>query len=166
MNFDEIKNKVIELDAAMPRKASKYEILEANEKIRTLDEYSKDLNFKTDNLQQFTEKLRTEMSTILKKIEFLSGEYGKLSMNIMNKMGKEDGKNTSIVDLSNFTDINTFNDNKKYVNNKFEKVRLGFEDLSREIEEILARLSHSPTDKDFSQFQNVIKNLLDELKLN
>ena len=164
MNFEDFKKKILNLEKELPKKASKYEITETNERVKALDEFSKDLNFKVDNLQQFTEKIRTEMATIIKKIEYLSGEYAKLALKNMSK--SDEGKNSSLIDLSKFVDIKTYNDNKKDVNNKFEKVRLGFEDLSREIEEILARLSHTPTDKDFSQYQAVIKNLLDEFKIN
>ena len=70
------------------------------------------------------------------------------------------------IDMSKYLDLNSFNENKKDVNNKFEKVRLGFEDLSREIEQILSKLEHTPSDKDFSQFQSIIKNLIDDLKIN
>ena len=164
INFDELQKKVNDLDTEMQKKASKYEFSELTEKQKGLEESFKDLNIKVDTLQQFTEKLRTEMATVIKKIEFLSGEYAKLAFD---RMGKNDNEGKgNVIDMSKFLDINTYNSNKRDINNKFEKVRLGFEDLSREIEEILQKLSHTPSDKDFSQFQAVIKNLLEELKLN
>ena len=140
----------------MPKRASKYEVNELKEKMKNLDEFVKDLNFKVDSLQQFTEKVRLDLAQIIKKIEFLSGEYSKLAFN---KIGKSSDEGKGVVDMSKFIDFNVFNDNKKDVNSKFEKVRLGFEDLSREIEEILSKLAHTPTDKDFSQFQTIIKNI-------
>ena len=163
INADDMKNRIGALETEMPKKASKYEVNELKEKLKNLDEFVKDLNFKVDSLQQFTEKVRLDLAQIIKKIEFLSGEYSKLAFN---KMGKNSDEGKSVVDMSKFIDFNIFNDNKKDVNNKFEKVRLGFEDLSREIEEILSKLSHTPTDKDFSQFQTIIKNLIDDLKIN
>ena len=102
-----------------------------------------------------------DLAQIIKKIEFLSGEYSKLAFNKNND--SDDDLNN--MDMSKFLDLNTFTENKKDINNKFEKVRLGFEDLSREIEEILSKLTHTPTDKDFAEFQNIIKNLIDELKI-
>lgn len=164
INADDMKNRITVLETELPKKASKYEVNELKEKVKSLDDFAKDLNFKVDSLQQFTEKVRLDLTQIIKKIEFLSGEYSKLAFKNLNK-GSDEGKG-SIVDMSKFLDINSFNENKKDVNNKFEKVRLGFEDLSREIEEILSKLEHTPTDKDFSQFQNIIKNLLDEFKIN
>ena len=163
INADDIKNRISNLETEMPKRASKYEVNELKEKLKNLDEFVKDLNFKVDSLQQFTEKVRLDLSQIIKKIEFLSGEYSKLAFN---KLGKPGDEGKSVVDMSRFIDFNVFNDNKKDVNNKFEKVRLGFEDLSREIEEILAKLAHTPTDKDFSQFQTIIKNLIEDLKIN
>ena len=145
----------------MNKRAGKYELQELNEKFRSLEEFTKDLNFKEDGLQQFTEKVRLDLAQIIKKIEFLSGEYSKLAFN---KSGEND-EGLNNVDMSEFLDLKTYNDNKKDINNKFEKVRLGFEDLSREIDEILSKLAHTPTDKDFSEFQNILKNMIDELKI-
>ena len=162
INADDMKKRLTKLETEMNKKAGKYEHQELHDKFRSLDEYVKDLNFKQDSLQQFTEKVRMDLAQIIKKIEFLSGEYSKLTFN--KKTGDSDDGSSNL-DLSKFLDLNTFNDNKKDINNKFEKVRLGFEDLSREIEEILSKLSHTPNDKDFSEFQNIIKNLLDDLRI-
>ena len=162
INADDIKKRISKLESEIVQKAGKYETHELGDKIRSLDEFVKDLNFKQDSLQQFTEKVRMDLAQIIKKIEFLSGEYSKLAFN---KSGTDNENGLNNLDMSRFLDINIFNENKKDINNKFEKVRLGFEDLSREIEEILSKLSHTPTDKDFSEFQNIIKNLIDELKL-
>ena len=161
INIDDIKKRISKLENETSKKAGKYELQELGDKLRSLDEFVKDLNFKQDTLQQFTEKVRMDLAQIIKKIEFLSGEYSKLAFN-----KNEDGDGLNNVDITRFLDVNIFNDNKRDVNNKFEKIRLGFEDLSREIDEILNKLSHTPTDKDFSEFQNIIKSLIDELKLN
>jgi len=164
INADDMKNRITVLETELPKKASKYELNELKEKVKSLDEFAKDLNFKVDSLQQFTEKVRLDLTQIIKKIEFLSGEYSKLAFKNLSK-NNDEGKG-AVVDMSKFLDINSFNENKRDVNNKFEKVRLGFEDLSREIEEILSKLAHTPTDKDFSEFQNIVKNMLDEFKIN
>ena len=161
INIDDIKKRISKLESEMSKKAGKYELQECVDKLRSLDEFVKDLNFKQDTLQQFTEKVRMDLAQIIKKIEFLSGEYSKLTFN-----KNEEGERLNNIDTTRFLDINIFNDNKRDVNNKFEKIRLGFEDLSREIEEILNKLSHTPTDKDFSEFQNIIKSSIDELKIN
>jgi len=162
INADDIRKRLTKLENEIGKKAGKYEFQELTDRLRSLDEFVKDLNFKQDSLQQFTEKVRMDLAQIIKKIEFLSGEYSKLAFN---KVGAESDNDLNNVDLSKFLDLDSFNDNKREVNSKFEKVRLGFEDLSREIEEILSKLSHTPTDKDFLEFQNIIKNLLDELKI-
>ena len=80
-----------------------------------------------------------------------------------NKNQKEE---KSVIDFTKFIDTNTFEENKKEVNRKFDKIRISFEDILRNIEEILNKLSHTPTDKDFSQYQGIIKSMLDELKIN
>ena len=46
------------------------------------------------------------------------------------KMGKNDNeeRGNSIIDMNILININTYNDNKRDVNNKFEKILLVFED--------------------------------------
>ena len=70
-----------------------------------------------------------------------------------------------VVDFSKFIEIGAFEENKKDINRKFDKIRISFEDILRHIDEILDKLSHTPTDKDFAQYQEVIKSMLDEYKI-
>ena len=64
-----------------------------------------------------------------------------------------------------FLEKNEYENNKKDVNNKFEKVRLAIENLGRNLENILNSLSHTVSDKELINFQGVINNTIDELKL-
>ena len=87
IHADDIKKRLTKLESEMNKRAGKYELQELNEKFRSLEEFTKDLNFKEDGLQQFTEKVRLDLAQIIKKIEFLSGEYSKLAFN---KSGEND----------------------------------------------------------------------------
>ena len=72
----------------------------------------------------------------------------------------------SIIDITKLVDLNFFNEKQKEISKKFDKVRLSFEEVARNMDEILQKLSHMPNDKDFSQFQTIIKTTIEELKLN
>lgn len=100
------------------------------------------------------------MSLLTKNVESFASQLHRLSLN-SNKNQKEE---KSVIDFTKFIDTNTFEENKKEVNRKFDKIRISFEDILRNIEEILNKLSHTPTDKDFSQYQGIVKGMLDELK--
>ena len=67
INADDMKNRISVLENEMPKRASKYEVNELKEKMKNLDEFVKDLNFKVDSLQQFTEKVRLDLAQIIKK---------------------------------------------------------------------------------------------------
>ena len=99
INADDIKKRVSKLESEIVKKAGKYELQELADKFRGLDEYVKDLNFKQDSLQQFTEKVRMDLAQIIKKIEFLSGEYSKLAFN---KSGVDSDEVLNNLDLSHF----------------------------------------------------------------
>ena len=160
-NPNEIIERLNKLEEEMLKKANKYDLNEINEKLALYDENEKDINLKLDTLQQYNEKLREDMKNIIKKIEYFAGELNRLMEEVENR---DKGKGSSF-DASKLVDINSFNDNKKDVNKKFDKIRLSFEEIAKNLDDILEKLSHTPSDKDFAQFQTIIKNMIDELKI-
>lgn len=163
LGIEDIKKSIAQLEADMLKKTNKTDFSELEEKFRQLEEYVKDLNFKFDGLQQFSEKLKNEQTQINRKIEYLSGEYGKLAFS-GGKASEGAGKGP-IMDVSKYLDLNTFNEYKKDTNAKFEKIKLNLEEFARTIEEILNQLKHTPSDKDFAQFQTIIKNMIEDLRI-
>ena len=160
-NVDEINSNLAILQKEVLKKGNQGAIDEITDRIYILDELMKEINGKCDSFVLLDQKTREETSLLSKKIESMSNQIHRISLNMSS--GPKEEK--SIIDMTKFIDINTFDDNKKEINRKFDKIRISFEDILRNIEEILNKLSHTPTDKDFSQFQGVIKNMLDELKL-
>ena len=161
-NIDEINNNLSVLQKEVSKKGNQGAIDDLTDRIFILDELIKEINSKFDSFTLLDQKNKEDNSLLTKKIESLSSQIHRISLNA-NRAPKEE---KTIVDLSKFIDLNTFDDNKKEINRKFDKIRISFEDILRNIEEILNKLSHTPTDKDFSQFQGVIKNMLDEFKIN
>ena len=114
-----------------------------------------------DTLQQYNEKARGDMQQIIKKIEYLSGELNRM---VNDNMDQDKGKGP-ILDITKLVDMNLFNENKKEINKKFDKIRLSFEEIARNLDDILEKLSHTPSDTDFAKFQSIIKNMIEEIKL-
>ena len=160
-NIDEINSNLSILQKEVLKKGNQGAIDEITDRMYILDELMKEINGKCDSFVLLDQKSREETSLLSKKIESISNQIHRISLNMSS--GPKEEK--SIIDMTKFIDFNTFDDNKKEINRKFDKIRISFEDILRNIEEILNKLSHTPTDKDFSQFQGVIKNMLDELKL-
>ena len=161
VNMKAIYDKLETLEDNLNKKGSKFEIAEVKEKLSGLDEREKDLNFKIEQLQKFMEKIRGDMQQIIKNIEYLSGQVNRMSSG---SSDQNKGKG-SIIDITKYVDFNSFNEKNKEINNKFDKVRLSFEEVARNIDDIFQKLSHTPTDKDFSQFQSLIRTMIDDMKL-
>ena len=161
LNIKEVYDRLEALEKDMILKGNKYELNEIKEKIQSLEESEKDTNFKMDQNQQFSEKIRGDMQNIIKKIEFLSGQINRIS----NENADNDKGKGSIIDTTKLVDINMFNEKNKEISKKFDKVRLSFEEVARNMDDIIQKLSHVPSDKDFSQFQSIIKTMIEELKL-
>ena len=162
INIDDINNNLSILQKEITKKGNQGAIDDLNDRINIYDELIKEMNGKYDSFVLIEQKKSEDMTSLSNKIESLSNQFHRFSLNI--SPGKREEK--SVIDFTKFIDLNTFDDTKKEINRKFDKVRISFEDILRNIEEILNKLSHTPTDKDFAQFQGVIKNMLDELKLN
>ena len=160
LNIKEVYERLDTIEKDLMKKGNKYEINELNEKQRILEENEKELNYKMDQIQQFNEKIRGDMQNFIKKIEYLSGQMNRF------ENGDMDKNKGSIIDITKLVDLNLFNEKQKEISKKFDKVRLSFEEVARNMDEILQRLSHMPNDKDFSQFQTIIKTTIEELKLN
>ena len=161
-NVDEINSNLSVLQKEILKKGNQGEINDIQDRIYALDEFLKEVNFKADSFSSAEKKLVEDVSLLTKNVESFAAQLHKLTLNT-NKNQKEE---KSVIDFTKFIDINTFEENKKEVNRKFDKIRISFEDILRNIEEILNKLSHTPTDKDFSQYQGIIKGMLDELKIN
>ena len=161
LNITEVYERLDSLEKDLNKKGSKYEVSELKEKVMTLEENEKDLSFKVEQMQQFIEKIRTDMQQIIRKIEFLSGQLNRIN----NENADMDKGKGPIIDINKLVDMNLFNEKQKEINKKFDKVRLSFEEVARNIDDILQKLSHVPSDKDFSQFQSIIRTMIDELKL-
>ena len=161
LNITEVYERLDSLEKDLNKKGSKYEVSELKEKVMSLEENEKDLSFKVEQMQQFIEKIRTDMQQIIRKIEFLSGQLNRIN----NENADMDKGKGPIIDINKLVDMNLFNEKQKEINKKFDKVRLSFEEVARNIDDILQKLSHVPSDKDFSQFQSIIRTMIDELKL-
>ena len=162
MNLEDINNNLSVLQREIAKKGNQGAIDDLNDRINIYDSLMKEMNGKYDSYILVEQKKTEDITMLSNKIESLSNQFHRFSLN-MNPSKREE---KSIIDLTKFIDLNTFDDNKKEINKKFDKVRISFEDILRNIEEILNKLSHTPTDKDFAQYQGVIKNMIDELKLN
>ena len=158
----DIKDRLQNLENEIVKKLTKIEGLELKNNINYVESMIKDEGLKIETLQQQWDKMRNDIVQLVKKVEYLNSEYTKLSFQ---KITSSTEKSESSVDLLKYLEKTEYNNNKKEINNKFEKVRLAIENFGRNLENILNTLSHTVNEKDLVNYQGVMKNTLDELKL-
>ena len=162
MDIKNVKERLKTLENEMLKMFSKTEGHDLKGKISMVEEELKEECLKTETMQQYLDKYRNDLNNLVKKIEYLNTEYAKLSFkNLNSNIEKVEGS----IDLVKYLEKEEYNENKKDVNNKFEKVRLAVENLGRNLENILDTLGHTVNEKDLINYQGVVKNNIDELKL-
>ena len=162
LNIEEINNNLSILQKEVSKKGNQGAIEEIVDRLYNMDETIKQLSFRVDSSQALEKKNMEENSNLSKKFETFANQVNRLSF----QLAKNQKEEKTDIDLSKFIEIRSFEENKKEVNKKFDKIRISFEDILKHIDEILDKLSHTPTDKDFAQYQEVIKSMLDEYRIN
>ena len=162
LNAKNIKERLQNLENENLKKFSKIDGNDLKNRIYALEEEMKNENLTSEQLRQTDDKIRGDLNNLGKKIEFLNNEFTKLSFQRITSSSEKPEIN---LDFIRFLEKNEYNENKKDVNNKFEKVRLAIENLGRNLENILNSMSQTINEKDFINYQGVIKNTIDELKL-
>ena len=162
INIDELNSNLAILQKEISKKGNQGAIDDLIDRLYNIDENIKQINYRVDSSSAFEKKMLEENSLLSKKFETFANTVNRLSLQII-KNPKEDKQ---VIDYTKFIEVGTFEENKKELSKKFDKIRISFEDILKNIDEILEKLSHTPSDKDFAQYQDIIKNLLDEYRIN
>ena len=162
LNIEELNSNLAILQKEISKKGNQGAIDELTDRLYNVDENIKQINYRVDSSQAFEKKMIEENSLLSRKFETFANQVNRLSLQVI-KNPKDD---KPIIDYNKFIEIGVFEENKKETSRKFDKIRISFEDILKHIDEILDRLSHTPSDKDFSQYQEIIKSMLDEYRIN
>ena len=162
LNIEELNSNLAILQKEVSKKGNQGAIDDLIDRLYNIDENIKQINYRVDSSQAFEKKMIDETSILSKKFETFANQVNRLSLQVI-KNPKED---KPVFDYTKFIEIGTFEENKKELSRKFDKIRISFEDILKNIDEILDKLSHTPSDKDFAQYQDIVKNMLDEYRIN
>ena len=164
INAKQINNNFEKIDNDLKTKIGKDDIKEFLEKVRYLEEYSKDNELKFDTINDQNEKFKGELNSILRKIESLTGQFNQLTTALQND-AISNKKSSPIIDLTRLVDNIRFNENNKLINQKFEQIKLFIDTIQSNIDDILQKLQRTPNDDDFNQYKNTLKSMIEEVKL-
>ena len=161
--IDQINERLFKIEEELKKKSTKYDYEELNDRLNHLEDRNKEHSFALEGLHEGSDKFRTEMSLVVRKLEFLTGQYAKLAFNQGN--ADPQNKKSNLLDFTKFVEIQKFNENNKLINQKLDHLKYTIEGIQRNIDDILERLKHTPTEDDFTQFQNLLKAMLEDLRL-
>jgi DNA repair exonuclease SbcCD ATPase subunit len=156
-----LKEKTSALEKEIKVKLNPNDLDGINDKLYSLEENEKDLNSRIDALYESNDKIKLELVSFNKKLEYLVGEFDSLKSELeKNKtIRSNESDNNSLIDQT------LFNNFKKEIMLKFDKFRAITEEFDRNLNEINNSLAHFPTNKDFVQLQNTLMSMLDEFKI-
>ena len=155
-----LKENISNIEKEMQTKLNSNEINPVKDKLYSLEEEEKDLNARLEALYESNDKIKLELVSFNKKLEYILGEFDTLKSELeKNKTIKSESEN------NNFIDLTLFNNLKKDINSKLEKLRAITEELDRNFNDINSSLAHFPNNKDFVQLQNTLMSMLDEFKI-
>ena len=161
--FTKMSEKISKMEEDLKQKTNKFNFEELSDKVGILEEKFKDTDYKMEQINEAEEKIRFENSNIVRKIEYLSGEYAKLAFGPVNDSNVK--KRNSIYDLTRYVESSQFLETTKKLFLKIDNLRTKIESNQKNIEDILERLKGTPTEDDFVQYQNLLKAMLEDLKL-
>ena len=156
-----IDNKLSLLEKELGKKADAKELSVIDNKLYNLDEIIKVINSSLDSLQQYNEKIKSDINSIFKKLEYFDGEIFQLK----EEKDKNSLKKYNNFDSSNFLSQSIFNLFKKDINSKFEKIKIDLDNLNNGMETLSSSLNQRVSTKEFSKFQKSIIDLIDEFKV-
>ena len=156
-----IDNKLSLLEKELGKKADAKELSVIDNKLYNLDEIIKVINSSLDSLQQYNEKIKSDINSIFKKLEYFDGEIFQLK----EEKDKNSLKKYNNFDSSNFLSQSIFNLFKKDINSKLEKMKIDLDNLNNGMETLSSSLNQRVSTKEFSKFQKSIIDLIDEFKV-
>ena len=157
-----LREKISLLEKDLVKKSNITDLNPINDKIYGLEELTKELNTQIESLQQYNEKLKSEMINYNKKLEYLNG----LFVDFKSDMENNKSNPNKDFDEKNFIDQKTFTDYKNETNKKLEKHKFTVDELIRNLNDLSSSLNRYASNKEFLQFQNTLMSLLEEFKLN
>ena len=167
-NFEEINIKELEKRLISLEKNNKNYLLyeddlnNINEKNRNQDIKIKEHHGKLESIFQDIELIKDEIKDLIKKADIMGYDISKISIGEVKNI-IESKTNSINIDTSKFIPSSIFNETKKENIIKFDKIQKEINELEINLEKILKKLEHTPSDTDFSQFQEIIKNMIENI---
>ena len=155
-----LKENMSNIEKELQKKLNSNELNVVTDKLYSLEEEEKDLNARLDALYENNDKVKLELINFNKKLEYILGEFDTMKSELeKNKTIKSESES------NNFIDLTMFNNLKKEIASKLEKLRAITEELDRNFNDLNSSLAHFSTNKDFVQLQSTLMSMMDEFKI-
>ena len=162
-NKNKGSSEITKLENELIQKINQKDFFELNDKVNLQNTISNNIRENVERVEELTKKNMKDLNFFLRKIESLSGSVISMQNFIENftNMKKENP-----IDLSIFLEKESFNEFIKIYNKEKKIFEKNFEEFRRIITDISEIIKTKSSENDFKNFEAIINNKLEELKLN
>ena len=162
-NSNKGNNEIIKIENELLQKINQKDFFELNEKVNVQNTISNNIREMVERVQEISNKNMKDLNFFLRKIESLSGSVVSMQNFIENISGM---KKENPIDLTVFLKKESFNEFIKI----YDKEKKGFERNIEEFHRIITDVSDiiktKTSDNDLKNFETIINNKIEELKIN
>ena len=162
-NNNKNNNEIIKIENELIQKINQKEFFDLNEKVNLQNTISNNIREMIERVQELSNKNMKDLNFFLRKIESLSGSVVSMQNYIENVSGM---KKENPIDLSVFLKRESFNEFIKLYDKEKKVFERNFEDFNRIITDISDILKTKTNDSDLKNFETIINNKIEELKIN
>ena len=160
--ISKMKEKIIKLENGLTLKANQIDFEESNEKLNNQINMNNNIRDLIEKVQDMATKNMQDLSFLMNKIESLGATVLAMKEALETLSGM---KQENIIDISQFVENIAFQDFIKRNNKDKDKLERSIDDLRRLFKDILEAFNKKADEKDLRNFELLLNNKLEELKL-
>ena len=167
-NFESIKNKdnneLTKIENELTQKINQKDFFDLNDKVNMQNTISNNIREMVERVQELTNKNMKDLNFFLRKIESLSGSVISIQNVIENLTGMKQ-EETSF-EVINFLEKESFNEFTKAYNKEKKIFERNFDEFRRILGDISEIIKHKASEDDLKNFEAIMNNKIEELKIN
>ena len=161
-DLSKMKEDFMKLESELTQKINKKDFFELHDKVNVQGTISNNMRDMIDRVQDVSNKNMKDLSFFLKKIESLSATVLAMKEALETLSGM---KNENILEAANFLEVESFQEYlKKYAQDK-DKLERNIDEVRRLFKDIAEAFNKKADGEDMKNFELLINNKIEELKL-
>ena len=156
-------NEITKLENELINKINQKDFFELNDKVNLQNTISNNIREMVERVQEITNKNMKDLNFFLRKIESLSGSVISMQNFLESVTGS---KQETSIDFPNYLEQESFNEYLKTYHKDKKDFERNMDDFRRIVSDITEILKSKPSEKDLKDFEIIINNKIEEVKIN